>query len=138
VPGSSDRVEAPEALDLVARLDAFLKRLAGAELQYAVTGSLAAARRAPVAGTRLATVYVEDPERFSEAVGLRPADSGANVRLLVPEDEAVFNEGWDEGGVRYAALPQVAADLLSGPGPGPAEAEALIAWMGANEGVWRG
>lgn len=119
-------------------LDAFVKRLAAAELRYAVTGSLAAARRAPVAGTRLATVYVEDPERFGEAVGLRPAESGANVRLLVPEDEGVFDEGWDEGGVRYAALPQVAADLLSGPGRGPAEAEALTGWMVANEGVWRG
>lgn len=119
-------------------LDALLKRLATAGQRYAVTGSLAASRRAPVAAPRLASVYVEDPELFANAVGLRPAEAGANVVLLVPEDEAVFDDVWEESGVRYAALPQVAADLLSGPGRGPAEAEALIAWMGSNEEVWRG
>jgi hypothetical protein len=119
-------------------LDALLKRLAGAGQRYAVTGSLAAGRRAPVAAPRLASVYVEDPDLFAKAVGLRPAEAGANVLLLVPKDEAVLGEVWEDGGVLYAALPQVAADLLSGPGRGPAEAEALIAWMGSNEEVGRG
>jgi hypothetical protein len=30
------------------------------------------------------------------------------------------------------------ADLLSGAGRSPAEAEALMDWMAAHEGVWRG
>lgn len=36
------------------------------------------------------------------------------------------------------SLPQVVADLLSGPGRGPAKADALLAWMADNAEVWRG
>lgn len=118
-------------------LTALLSRLRGSSERYAVTGSLAA-RRAPVAAARLATIYTSDPESLARSLGLRPAEAGANVQLLVPDDGLVFEETWEEEGVRYAALPQVAADLLSGPGRGPAEAEALIAWMIAHRGAWRG
>jgi len=41
------------------------------------------------------------------------------------------------GGLRCAALSQVAADLLTSPGRGPSEAEALLEWMQANESEWR-
>lgn len=119
-------------------LTAFLARLAAASDRYALTGSLAAARRAPVAEPRVASVYMDDPDMAGSALELRPATAGANVVLLVPSDDVVFEETWEEKGVRYADLVQVAADLLSGPGRDPAEGAALLAWMDQNEEAWRG
>jgi hypothetical protein len=89
--------------------------LRAADFRYAVTGSAAAT-----------------------ALGLRAAEAGANVVLLQPEDDTVF-EGVDErDGLRWASLPVVVADLLSGPGRSSAEAEALMDWMAAHEEAWRG
>ena len=85
-----------------------------------------------------AALLVDDPEIIAEAVGLRPADAGANVLLLVPDDDYPFEDAWADEGIRYAALPQVVADLLTGPGRGPAEGEALLDWMTENPEVWRG
>lgn len=114
------------------------ERLRKAEARYAVTGSFAASRRAPVAAPRLVSLYVDDPETFAAAVDLRPADAGANVLLLVPDDAYPFEDAWTDNGVRFAALAQVVADLLTGPGRGPAEADALLAWMSDHAEVWRG
>src|SRR5690606_5542651 len=55
----------------------------------AVTGSLAAARLAPIAPPRLATIYVPDAGRAAEQLGLRPTDAGANVWLIEPKDDFV-------------------------------------------------
>lgn len=112
--------------------------LRGADIRYLVTGSAAAAGIAPVAPTRLASVYVEDPEGAAKMLGLRAADAGANVVLLQPEDDSLFERADDRDGLRTARLPVVVADLLSGPGRSPAEAEALMDWMAAHEEVWRG
>ncbi len=114
-------------------------RLGASELRYTVTGSMAAARCAPVAPSRLAMLYVEDIEEAMAALSLRPVDTGANVLLVEPKDERLLEEGLvDDDGLCYAPLPQVAADLLSAPGRGPAEAEALIDWMAEHEEQWRG
>lgn len=113
-------------------------RLAKTDRQYAVTGSLAASRLAPVAAPRLAAVYTTDADVLANQLGLRPADSGANVLLVEPLDDGVFSRAGQAEGVRYAAPSQVAADLLTSPGRGPAEAEELIAWMTAHEEAWRG
>ena len=112
---------------------ALMEKLRQTTVRYAVTGSLAASKRAPVAAPRIISIYVDDPEAFAAEVYLRPADAGSNVLLLVPDDSYPFEEPWTEDGVHYAALPQVVADLLSGPGRGPAEAEALLSWMSDNE-----
>lgn len=112
--------------------------LRSAAFPYLVTGSAAAAGIAPVAPTRLASVYVEDPEGAAKALGLRAADAGANVVLLQPEDGSLFDRADDRDGLRTAVLPVVVADLLSGPGRSPAEAEALMEWMAAHAEVWRG
>ncbi len=37
----------------------------------------------------------------------------------------------------YAALSQVAVDLLTGPGRNPAEGQALLDWMETDERTWR-
>jgi hypothetical protein len=119
-------------------LTALQEKLRASDARYAVTGSLAASRRSPVAAPRVVSIYVDAPETFAEAVGLRPADAGANVLLLVPDDDYPFEDAWADEGIRYAALPQVVADLLTGPGRGPAEGEALLDWMTENPGAWRG
>lgn len=119
-------------------LRAFLERLAGLRETYAVTGSLAAERVAPVAPPRLAIVWVRGGEAAAVQLGLRPAETGANVLVIDPGDDGVFEGAWEEGGVRYAAPSQAAADLLTSPGRGPAEGEALLDWMQRNEDAWRG
>jgi hypothetical protein len=119
-------------------LPEFTTRLSRTSVQYAVTGSLAASGIAPVAAPRLATIYVNDAASLSDQLGLRPADSGANVLLIEPVDEGVFVRVRLSDGLRCAAPSQVAADLLTSPGRGPEEAEALIAWMTAHEEAWRG
>lgn len=116
---------------------ALLAKLREVASRYAVTGSLAAARVAPVAPTRLAVVYVESPPKVADELDLRPAETGANVLLAEPFDEVVYERSWERDGIRYAALSQVTADLLTSPGRGPAEAEELIGWMQRNEDAWR-
>lgn len=106
-------------------------------LRYAVTGSLAAQQWANYADPRLATVYVDDVPAAAELLGLREVDSGANILLAAPASAVVFDRSSDLDGVRYAALSQVAVDLLTGPGRSPAEGQALLDWMESNEPAWR-
>jgi hypothetical protein len=102
-----------------------------------VTASLAASKVAPIAPSRLAALFVEDAQAASEILKLRATEAGANVILLEPFDQVVFERTWERDGVKYAALSQVAADLLTSPGRGPAEGQELIEWMEKNEKSWR-
>jgi len=104
---------------------------------YAVTGSLAATRVAPIAAPALGAVYVDDLRAAMEVLGLRDVPTGSNVMLARPSSPVAFERTWERDGTRYAALSQVAVDLLTSPGRGPAEGEALIEWMAANEDAWR-
>jgi len=112
--------------------------LGNLKMVHAITGSVAAAKIAPVAPSRLVTIYVNHIPDAAQLLGLREVDSGANVCLIAPRDSFVFERTVTRDGLTYAAPSQVAADLLSSPGRGPAEAEALIEWMKAHEEVWRG
>ena len=114
-----------------------LTKLRGTRLQYAVTGSLASARVVQIASSRLAVVFVPDREKAAKEWGLRNVDKGANVLLAEPFDPVVFDRTTTDDGVRYAALSQVAADLLTSPGRGPEEGEALMRWMREHELEWR-
>ncbi|QAT88539.1 hypothetical protein EJ065_7014 [Corallococcus coralloides] len=118
-------------------LSSFVARLAQSDARYAVTGSLAGATFAPTAPTRLATVWIQDAAEVASRLGLRAVDAGANLLLVEPGDEGVFEGSSQRDGVWYAAPSQVAADLLTSPGRGPAEGEALLGWMVANEEDWR-
>jgi hypothetical protein len=62
---------------------------------------------------------------------------GANVLLIEPNDDAVFEGAKQRDDIWYAAPNQITAGLLSNPGRGPAEGEELIQWMLANEEKWR-
>jgi hypothetical protein len=109
----------------------------GLDLEYVVTGSLAAARKVAFAPPALATVYVRNIGRAAEALGLRPAPSGGNVLLISPDSGVAFERVWAEESLTFAAITQVAADLLASPGRAPSEAEALIEWMEDDQGAWR-
>jgi hypothetical protein len=106
-------------------------------MRYAVTGSLAAARLAPVAPARLGVAFVDDADTVADSLGLVPAETGANVMLLVPRGDFVFDRVRIDEGVRYVAPSQAVADLLTGSGRNPSEAEELLDWMRRNENVWR-
>jgi hypothetical protein len=119
-------------------LSATTSRLAQFGPRYAVTGSLAVSGVAPVAAARLLVVYVDNAAEAVPALELRITERGANVMLIEPEDDGVYDGSSLKDGLRVVAVSQAAADLLTSPGRGPAEADALITWMKANEGVWRG
>ncbi|HEY4277019.1 MAG TPA: hypothetical protein VGM91_02300 [Conexibacter sp.] len=119
-------------------LDALNKRLAEAQdLEYVVTGSVAAEQIAPYAPARLATLYVRDLTTAAENLKLRPVESGANVALAAARYDVVFDRAQKISGLRVAAPSQVAVDLLTGPGRNPSEAVALLDWMERNERDWR-
>jgi hypothetical protein len=80
---------------------------------------------------------VENPERAVGELDLRPADTGANVLLLEPFDQVVWERARNEAGLTRVALSQCCVDLLTGTGREPAEAESLLSWMAENEHAWR-
>jgi DNA-binding transcriptional ArsR family regulator len=114
-----------------------LDQLRTVGLRAAVTGSFAAGRIAPVAGPALLAVYVDDPRSVVDALGLIPADQGANVVLLTPFDPVVWERASVVDGLTFVAPSQAAADCLTGNGRMPAEGDALLQWMTENESLWR-
>lgn len=118
-------------------LDALLRKLGEVTFPYAVTGSLAATRVAPVAPPRLAAIFVMNSDLAANTLALHNAESGANVLLVQPFDAVVFERAIRHEQVTYASFSQVAADLLTGPGRGPEEGEALLHWMKEHEDAWR-
>lgn len=117
-------------------LDALSKKLREAE-GYALSGSIVASRFAPIAPPRLALVYADGARLTPEAMGLRPAPSGANVLWIESKDQKLIAEATVHEGLRLVPLSQAVVDLWGSPGRGPAEAEALLAWMKEHEDEWR-
>ena len=133
----SDRAEASTWL-APRGLKSVFERLRTGDSPYLITGSAAASHVAPVAPTRLLSLYVDDVERAATSLGLTRTDSGANIILIQPEDDAIFKNATTVEGLKQAPIPLIVADLLTGPGRSPAEGEAMLDWMEANEEVWRG
>jgi hypothetical protein len=94
--------------------------------RYALTGSIAANRIAPIAPARLAMLYVDDVEAVATALNVRPTETGTNVMLLAPFDDVVFERTWKDSGLTIVAESQAAVDLLTSPGRAPSEAEAIL------------
>lgn len=107
------------------------------QLEYAITGSLAANEVAPYAPARLAMLYVRDIRMVADMLGLRATTAGANVALAAGDYDVAFDRARLVDGLKFAALGQVAVDLLTGPGRNPSEATALLDWMERNEPAWR-
>jgi len=102
--------------------------------RHAATGSTAGPG---IAATRIAMLYVDDPEAAARTLGLVPAEAGANVWLLRPFDDVVYartrqrtvGDGTTAVDVVTVSVAQAVVDLASAPGRGPQEAEALLAQL---------
>ena len=109
----------------------------GPEATPTITGSFAAARLAPVAAPTLLVMYTMSPREVAQELELLPAETGADVVLVRPDNEVVFARAVRDAGLSWAAPSQVAMDCLAGSGRMPAEGDAVIDWMQENESAWR-
>ena len=107
------------------------------ERSFVITGSFAAARIAPVAVPAMLVLYAMDPKRLADRLGLMSVENGADITLVRPDNDVVYDRAESDDGLLWAAPSQIAIDCLSGGGRMPAEGEALIGWMRANEDLWR-
>ena len=119
-------------------LNVFLDSLGQRMARYALTGSFAAQRYAPIASPRLAHLYVADNlSMAAQELELRPAETGANVQLILPRDETIVTTASQaDDGLVYVNPVQAVVDLLTSPGRGPAEGEELLRWMLGREDAW--
>jgi hypothetical protein len=110
--------------------------------RYAATGSVAGTGIAPA---RLAMIYVDDTEAAGEVLDLVETEAGANVWLLKPSDDVVFERvrqrvigaGDSQAKLTIVSPPQAVVDLMSSPGRGPQEAEALVEKMRGTVDEWQ-
>lgn len=116
----------------------FEAKLPTADLElWAVTGSLGAARLAPIAAPATAIAYVDRPRDASRQLGLLPTESGTNVILARPYDPVAYKRRWSRDGITYVSPSQLAVDCLTGPGRMPNEGAELLRWMEESESAWR-
>ena len=117
---------------------ALFSRLRDTGSRYAVTGSFAGHRVAPIAEPRLAAPLrrrprTPPPSRWGYA-RRRPEAMSSSYTHSTP---------WCSNGpstttaITFARVTQVLLDLMTGPGRGPAEAEALLEWMRDHEDLWK-
>jgi hypothetical protein len=112
--------------------------------RFAVTGSFAAQRYAPVASPSRLVCFVDDPDAAARALDISPVSGTGNVFLLSPYDDGLLDderepvEGATEFRLRFVPAAQAAVDCLTGPDRMPEEGEALLAWLTENRPGWRG
>lgn len=94
---------------------------------YALTTFSGAARLAPNVRYKRSDIYVADQiEAVAKAAGLKPVETGSNVRLLTPYDEGVFYNAGAKNGLRVACPVQVYLDVRSQTGRGEEAAESIL------------
>jgi hypothetical protein len=98
-------------------------------MPYAATGLAASWLLTRFAGFRLTTVYLaEEPSPATlDSLGLREETRGANVWLVVPKDEGVFQGAEEQGEVMCVHPVQTYLDLAGQPERAPEAAEHLRA-----------
>ena len=116
----------------------FLRDLSSSRLKrWAVTGSFASSRLVSVVAPAIAVVYTDDPERLADMLRLLPTRTGGNVITARPYDPIVYERTWQQDGLVFASIAQVAIDCLTGFSRMPAEGEALLAWMRQRAPRWQ-
>ena len=120
-------------------LDDVVVKLKKAKWPYAVTGTLAAQPRSPIASAGRATIYTDHVDTAVRVLDAHDADADADASLVIAEpfDPVVFDRTDTVDGLRLVAPSQTACDLLSGSGRMPTEGEELLDWMALNERSWR-
>lgn len=113
-----DRIQghvAARAGDVALRLLA--DKLEKASVKYAATGLGAAWLMDHFAGFRLATLYLdnEPSQELLDSLAFRQEERGANVWLVIPKDEGVFQGAETVDGVRCVHPVQVYLDLKAHP-----------------------
>lgn len=111
VPG---HVTTPSGEDLLPRLH---KGLSKGKVRYAATGLAAAWLHTRFVGFRLVTLFVEEQPRESllKEIGFRQEPRGANVWLVVPNDDGVFDGSSEKDGIECVHPVQVYVDLPAHP-----------------------
>lgn len=111
-PDRHDRIPAHVSgvgMDLAHELS---RRLGAARVEHAFTGFPAAWLLDAHVSFRLVSVYVVgDPRQVISEIGARPAQGGANVEVVGPNDDDVFTGGRELDGLRCVAPVQVYLDL---------------------------
>ncbi|MFO7650534.1 MAG: type IV toxin-antitoxin system AbiEi family antitoxin [bacterium] len=98
-----------------------------AGIRYALTLTSGAERLAPTLRYARMFAYVDaDPDKTAQALGWKPAPTGANVTLLTPYDEGVFYALQPVEGANVVCAPQLYVDLASYKGRGEEAAEAVL------------
>lgn len=107
-------VAARSSDELVASL---AKGFKSEKLKHALTGLAAAWRMDAFAEFRLVSFYLAEPpsKALLDNIGFREEPRGANVWLVVPNDEGVFDHGSYHSGVFCAHPVQVYLDLFGHP-----------------------
>ncbi len=112
--------------------------------RLAVTGSVAAAKIAPLAVGGQLMVHVEEADDVAlrairSRLGLLPAESGADVLVLRSTASEALIGRRVIGGVPYVAYSQLVLDCLGGPGRLPAEGEAVLEQLQSMDdaSTWR-
>lgn len=107
-------VASKDSADLTKRL---ARAFESADLEHAATGLAAAWLLTKFARFRIVTFYLDRPpgEDLKRKVGLREDPKGANVWLVVPNDEGVFYGGSAREGVRHVHPVQTYLDLKGHP-----------------------
>jgi hypothetical protein len=100
--------------ELPARISGVLEHR---KVRHAATGLAAAWLHTRFAGFRLVTFYVEEPpdEALSKQLGFREEPKGANVWLVVPNDDGVFDGASRMNNVACVHPVQAYLDLLGHP-----------------------
>ncbi len=103
--------------------------LCGGALEHAATGLTAAWQLTHFAAFRTATFFVDRraPALLSERLGFREDPRGANLWLVLPNDEGVFHGATERDGVRCVHAVQAYLDLKEHPERAPEAAERLRA-----------
>ena len=119
-----------------ALLKSVCKTFAAEGVGYAATGLAAAWVFTRFAAFRTATVYLsaEPPGTVLERLGFRDEPRGANLWLVLPNDEGVFHGSVSKGGVRCTHPVQTYLDLKAHPERADEAAERLrgdmLTWSG--------
>lgn len=112
--------------------------LSSRKMQYALTGLAGAWEYTRFAGYRLVSLYTKsDPsQELIEALGFKEGTRGANLWLVVPNDDGVFHGSVTKGKFRCASPIQVYLDLKGHPERASEAAERLkkelLNWNGAD------